>query len=290
MSTSTAVVNPNYISLTPMRVNFFGVDLGGTVSQVKIKKIIKMSDVMVDQYGKTPIDKVVSGYNYEVTLELAEVKFKDNWKVVFPSDSLIVVGGNKAVRSDMNIGDHLLTHAGLLTLHPLEASNSDVSTDYNFPKAASMQTSEIDYGPEKQSGLKVVFTIFPDLSASPPHFMTYGDPSIGSVSASAATPVAGANTGNGTVDTVAVFNGVTKNEIITLIALDGGASGNDFIVSGSVSGSLGYVHVGSVAGNVATFIPTAGSPQVINFKVHQGTIEFVANDSFTIATTPSNFS
>ncbi len=290
MSTSTATVNPNNISLTPQRVTFNGVDLGGTVASVKIKKDIKMSDIMVDQFGKTPIDKVVSGYAYEVTFELAEVKFKPNWKVVFPSDSLITSGPNQSVRSDMQIGDHLLAHSALLNLHPLEASNADVSTDYNFPKAASIQTSEIDYGPEKQSGLKVTMVIFPDLSASPPHFMTYGDPSIGSVSASAGSPTPGANTGNGTIDTVAVFNGVTKAETITILGLDGGGSGNDFVVSGSVSGALGYVHVAAASASQATFIPTAGSPQVINFKIHQGTIEFIAGDSFTIVTTPSNFS
>ena len=290
MTTSTATVNPNNISLTPQRVTFGGVDLGGTVSSVKIKKDIKMSDIMVDQFGKTPIDKVVSGYAYQVELELAEVKFKPNWKVVYPSDSLITSGPNQALRSDMNIGDHLLAHAQLLTLHPLEASNADVSTDYNFAKAASIQASEIDYGPEKQSGLKVTFVIFPDLTASPPHFMTYGDPGIGSVSASAGSPTPGSNTGNGTVDTVAVFNGITKAETITILALDSGGGGNDFFVSGSVSGALGYVHVSAASGSNSTFIPLAGSPQVINFKVHQGTIEFIAGDSFTIVTTPSNFS
>lgn len=288
MSTSTATVNPLNIPLSPMRVTFKGVDLGGTTGSVKFSKKIAMADIMVDQYGKTPIDKVVSGYAYSVKFTLAEVKYKPNWQVVFPSDVIVNSGPNSAVQSLMNIGDHLYAKSGLLLLHPLENANGDLSADYNFAKAASIQTSEVDYGPDKQTGLSVEIVIFPDLSQSPPKFFTYGDPTIGTINASAGSPTPGSNTGNGTIDTVAVFNGVTVAETITATCIDA-TTGNNFIVSGSVSGALGYVHVGATSGNSSNFVPTAGSPEVITFTIHQGSTQFAIGDSFTITTTPSNF-
>jgi hypothetical protein len=272
-----------------MRVTYNGVDLGGTTDSVTISKKIDMADVMVDQYGKTPIDKKVSGYAYSIKFTLAEVKNKANWKVVFPSDSLVTSGPNSAISADMNIGDSLYARAQLLVLHPLEATNGDLSEDYNFPKAASIQTSEVKYGPEKQTGLSVEIIVFPNLGVSPPHFFTYGDPSIGTTPASAAGPVAGSNTGNGTITNVAVFNGVTKTETITVLFLDGGGTGNNYIVTGSISGALGYGHVNSASSSTSNFVPNPANPQVITFTVTQGTVEFVANDSFTIATTASNF-
>lgn len=290
MSTSTATVNPANIPLTPMRVTFAGVDLGGTTGDVTFSKKISMADVMVDQYGKTPIDKVVSGYAYSIKFTLAEVKNKSNWKVVFPSDVLVTDGPSTAIVSNLNIGDHLYAKAQLLTLHPLENADGDLSNDYTFEKAASIQASEVKYGPDKQTGLAIEIVIFPNLNVTPARFCIYGDPNITMTSASAGSPTPGSNTGNGTIDTVAVFNGVTLSETITATCLDGGSAGTDFVVSGSVSGALGYVHVDHTSGSTGNFVPTTGSPQVITFTVHQGSTEFVAADSFTIVTTASNFS
>ncbi len=288
MSTSTANVNPLNIPLSPMRVNFMGVDLGGTVGDVTFSKKIEMADIMVDQFGKTPIDKVVSGYGYSVKFTIAEVKDKSNWKKVFPSDRLITSGPNTSIISDMNIGDHLYAQSGVLILHPLENADADLSQDYKFEKAASIQVSEVKYGPSKQTGLAIEIVIFPNLSITPARFMIHGDPSVGAVAASAAAAVAGSNTGNGTIGTIAVFSGVTKTETITVTCLDA-TSGNNFVVEGSISGALGYCHIAAAAASTVNFIPTAGSPMVITFTITQGSTQFAANDSFTIATTAANF-
>lgn len=283
MSLSTANVNPNNISLTPMRVKFNGVDLGGTADQVSVNIKYELSDIMVDQFGKSILDKKVSGMAYSVKLTLAEIKNIDNWKVAFPHAHEIVNGGTKSIYMDMQIGDSLLSHAAALILHPLENADADLSGDYKFFKAACMSATEVKYGPEKQAGLHVEFVIFPDTSVTPARYMVYGDPSNGIVHASAGSATAGSNTGNGTVDTIAVFDGFTKTETVTIKCV-GQTSGNDFYISGSVTGPMAEAHVASGSGNTVNVV----TPQ-ISFTIHQGSVQFAYNDSFTIATTGSNY-
>lgn len=287
MSVSTANVTPTNISLSPMQVNYNGVDLGGTAGGVDISIKYDMADIHVDQFGKSVIDKVVSGVEFHVKTTLAEIKNKDNWKVAFPS-AYEVTSSTKGVYFTMAVGDHLLSHAEQLVLHPLEAAASDHTTDYTFYKAVATEVSEVKYGPDKQVGLSVQFVILPDTSVSPAQYMYFGDTTVGRTAASAGAPAL-TGTGNGTIDTVAVTNGVTKTETITVKCV-GASSGNDFYVSGSLSGALGECHVAATSASSVNFTVQTGSLAVISFTLHQGTVQFAVNDSFTIATTASNYS
>jgi hypothetical protein len=289
MSNSNAQINVLNIPLSPMRVKFNSVDVGGTTGDVTLSIKMKMSPIKVDQLGDSEIDDVVSGLHYSIKFVLAEVKNKDNWKIAFPSMKEIVNGGLKAIYSDAAIGDHLYPKAQQLLLHPLENVDADLSEDYLFYKASAQNASEVKYGPSKQTGLSVEFKVYPDTGTLPARYMFHGDPSIGLVAAIAGSPVAGANTGNGTLDTVSVTSGITKTETITATCVGSSGSGSEFAVSGSVSGALGVVNLPAANGSQVTFLPAAGSPQVISFKLHQGTVQFVLNDSFTIPTTASNY-
>lgn len=88
------------------------------------------------------------------------------------SNDLVAIDWNSA------IGDGDQINAGELTLHPLSKADADVATDWTFPKACSSAESELSYGPEGQAKLKVVWTILPDTTATPPHFFRYGNTTI----------------------------------------------------------------------------------------------------------------
>lgn len=285
MSLSSATVTVSNTQITPARIKFNGVDLGGTKGGVSFIPKPEYADIVVDQYGKTPLDKKLSGYAMTCKFELAEVQLKDNWKVAFPSLKLVTSGPNKAIYSDLQIGDGLLSHASTLLIHPLDHSDSDLSGDITCYKAAAISTPELKFTPDNQIVLSVEMILFPDTSVSPPRMFFFGDPAVGTVAASAGSAVAGTNTGNGTVTSISTGT-ATKTETIT-ITCEGAPAANksNWYVSGSVSGPLGIVQItaGTVGGS-ATFTSNA-----INFTITDGTVDFVAGDSFTIATTGANY-
>lgn len=281
---STANVTPTDIILSPARLNFNGVDLGGTMGNVLVGVKLDLADITVDQYGKTVIDKKVSGHHYHVKTELAEAKNVDHWKVAFPSAKEIVNGGVKSMLFDMAIGDSLLSHAHPLIVHPLERADADKNGDFNIDLAVCLQAVEVKYDPSKQTGLAVEFGVLPNTGVSPARFFVYGDPTNGVVHASAAAAVAGGgNVGNGTIGTEVVFDAYTKTEVVTVLCV-GASTGNDFYVSGSVSGAIGEFHVAAANGSMHTFVSNQ-----ISFIFTQGTVQSAFNDSYTIATTASNF-
>ena len=174
---SNAVVTTSSMELTPMRVNFDGVDLGGTTGNVVISAKYMKANLVADQSGQTVRDRRVSGIEITVTTELTEVLNKDNWKVVFPHATLLPAG-TAAIEFSQNIGDSDLSNAQELILHPLSKADVDLTADYTFYKACASAESSITYGPTEQARLKIVWNILPDESAVPNKFFRYGDPAV----------------------------------------------------------------------------------------------------------------
>lgn len=277
MGTSNAVINPGNMELTPMRVNFKGVDLGGTLKNVSVKIETMKADIVSDQTGATVLDRRTYGLNISVVTELAEVQLKDNWKVVFPHARLVNQGGLKQMYFENSVGDGDLANAGVLILHPLSKLDSDLSEDIKCFKACADAKSELVYGPKDQVSLKITWNILLDTGVVPGRFLIYGDPTIGLVAAVAGTP-AYVGTGNGTMTGVVVVNGVTKTEVITATCIHAAANAGIFQISGSVSGPLGNATVG-----------VGFSSSVIGFTINDGTTDFIVGDAFTVATTASNY-
>lgn len=278
MSVSYATVTTQNMELSPMRVNFDGVDLGGTLDNVTVNVEFGKAEIKADQSGDTVRDRRVSGLNISVTTALAENRVKDNWKVVFPHAKLVDGGiAGKSMYFQAAIGDSDLANAKILILHPLSLADVDLSGDFKFFKACADAKSEIVYSPTEQTKINVVWNILPDDSVQPERFFIHGDPSIGLVAASAAAPVF-VGTGNGTMTGVTVFSGVTETETITAVLIHAVANGGIFQVSGSLSGPLGNATVG------VGFV----SP-VIAFTINDGATDFVLGDQFTVATTAANY-
>jgi hypothetical protein len=176
------------MELTPMRVKFKPpgasdfTDLGGTLENVTISIAIKKSNIVADQMGKTPLDSRVSAYELKVTTALAESLNQNFWKILFPHAALIAGTGTFAGKTafDFNsmIGDASLANAGYLNLHPLSLPDTVLDYDFNIFKACSTAESELVRGPETQDKLKIVWQVFPDMSASPAKFMRFGNPSL----------------------------------------------------------------------------------------------------------------
>lgn len=279
---SFATVLTQNMELTPCRVTFKGVDLGGTLDNVVIRPSFSKSEILADQSGKTVRDRRVSGLNIQVETSLAEVINKNLWKVVFPHAKLVTSGLNKIMYFENNVGNSDLSNAGILQLHPLSMPDANLSTDHKFFRACASAESEYTLSPTEQGKLKIVWNILPDDSVQPERFYVYGDPSVGVVAAVAAAPVY-VGTGNGTMTGIAANSGVTYTETITVRCVTAIANGGVFSVAGSLSGALGLATVG------VGFSPAAPDPMVISFTINDGATDFVVGDQFTIATTAANY-
>ena len=274
---SFATVSTSKMELTPMRVKFNGVDLGGTLGNVSVNVEFVKSEIKADQSGETVRDRRTSGLNISVVTELTQIKDKAKWKAVFPHADLVTDGfGNQMMFFKNIIGDSDLVRSFPLILHPLSLPDIDLSGDYKFYLACADAKSEVVYGPKDQTRLKITWNILPDDSVLPERFMIHGDPTIG-VTPAAFTGPTYVGTGTGTMGSIAVFNGVTKNETIVATLIDDSPV-KIFEVIGSVSGALGNARQG-----VAFISPVAA------FTIAAGGTAFVDGDAFTLTTTASNF-
>lgn len=280
MATSFSTMTPGYFELSPCRVTYGGVDLGGT-DKVSVKIEEKLAPLKADQLGDTVIDNKVSGFKVTIETALDEVQLKTNWKVVFPAHKLVSQGGNTMFYFDSQIGQSMVALAKPLILHPLSKINGDKSTDVYVWLATAMPSSNLDFSSSEQQKLKVTFDVYPDFTTQPPRFMLYGDPAVGLVSASAGSATAGTgNVGNGTVTSIAVTS-ATKTENITLQCVTAVTNGGVFNVMGSaLNQPYGLATVG---------ISFAAYGSEISFTVNDGAVDFAVGDSFTIATTAANY-
>lgn len=276
MAVSSANLTVANFQLTPMRVTYKGVDLGGTTGNVSVSIETKLSPIKADQLGDTDLDDVVSGMAIMVSFEIAEVKSMDRWKTVFPFFKQVGTGPT-AMYFDSQIGHKASDEAGVLILHPLELPDANLNADYKFYKCTAQAKSELVFGPTDQVKLKVEFKIYPDLSVYPARFLTYGDPTIGLVAATAGAP-AFSGTGNGTMTSVVAYSGQTATETITATCVTAVANGGVFNVNGSLSGALGLATVG------VNF-----NSSKISFIINDGATDFIVGDAFTVATTAANY-
>jgi len=175
---SYATVTTSNMELTPVRVNFNAVDLGGTLKNAVITAKYTKADIKADQLGTTVLDRRVSGLEISVTTEVVEIQNKDVWKVVFPHATEITSGAKKAIQFNSQVGDGDLSNSHQLILHPLSQPDATVDFDHTFFKACSNAESTITYGPTEQAALKIVWNVLPDTGVTPARFYRYGDTTI----------------------------------------------------------------------------------------------------------------
>jgi hypothetical protein len=262
---------------------FNGNDLGGTMKNVKISVTTKKAPMKIDQLGETEVDHVWSGFEVKIETVLAEIKNKATFKAALPS-GLKIAAGNGAMYFQSQIGQRDSDLAAVLLLHPLSQADGSLDFDHTFYKAVPEEVTEIVFGPTEQQGLKVVWKVLPDTGVVPARFWFHGDPANGLVAADSGSP-SYSGTGDGTISNVAVYNGFTKTETITIKCVGvPGSNQSNWVISGSVSGPLGELELAGGSGDHADFT----SP-VISFTITDGGTDFVIGDTWTIGTSAANY-
>lgn len=141
-------------------VEFDGVELGHTKGGVTVTYTPDIHDVTVDQYGSTPIEKIMVGQKLTATVPLAEATLQ-NLSVAIPTatadDDVLTIGGT--------VGDRLSDVAGVLVLHPV-ANDTDLSEDVIFYKAVVTSTVTMPYKIDEERVIEVEFEAMLDESKS----------------------------------------------------------------------------------------------------------------------------
>ena len=159
---SFATVLPSNMEISPCRVSFNAVDMGGTLGNVLVNFEYPKAEVKADQSGSLPIDRVVSGFLCTVVTQIAEVRDFDKLVEIFPGVRDTTVGPDRVLDFMNLVCTRDLTRAKVLKLHRLCDDDNDETNDLTFFLATPSESSAITLGPEEQSALEITWNIYPD--------------------------------------------------------------------------------------------------------------------------------
>ena len=152
------------VKLGVCKVLFDGVDLGYTKGGVEVNVKTETHKVMIDQFGKTPINEYVMGREVTVKCPLAETTLENMVKVM-PGATLVtdtLDTTKKVVNVPTGVGMNLLDIAKTLVLHPISKPDTDKSDDFTVFKAATAGQLQFAYQLENERIFSCEFNGYPD--------------------------------------------------------------------------------------------------------------------------------
>lgn len=142
-------------------VYFGDEDLGYTKGGVEVEVQTETKEVMVDQFGKSPIDEVIMGRTVTAKVPLAETTLENIVKIM-PGAKLVGTGTDKKVVVPNAVGTSLLKIAKELRFHPKGNADDDHSDDFIIPLAATAGGLQFSYQLENERIYNCTFKGYPD--------------------------------------------------------------------------------------------------------------------------------
>lgn len=112
----------------PCRITYKGIDLGHTLDGVELTVERHLADVIVDRYGDTPVDKVLTGSSAKAKFKLAQWQDR-TWDTALPEGQNIDTATLDQTGFGTDAGYSLRNDAGQLVIHPLKYAAGDLSHD-----------------------------------------------------------------------------------------------------------------------------------------------------------------
>lgn len=148
--------NISNVSMGAATLSWGGVDLGHTWGGATVTIDRKFVDLNVDQYGDTPVDKVLTGNELKVEITLAEPVVHKIAQAAPESLDIIGTLGEK-LPIGYDAGRNLRPFAKQLVLHPLDNVPTDLTDDVVIYLAVSGDPIALNYQFDKQRLFKVTF-------------------------------------------------------------------------------------------------------------------------------------
>lgn len=168
------------VQIGVQNLTFGGEDLGHTNGGCEFSYEPEYTDILVDLYGNTVVDKALTGEVVKVTVPLAEVTL-DKLKNAIPTGTL--VEDSASGKSKLNIGStagkRLSESAKELLLHPSWLAPTDKSFDIKLHKAVIVSELSLPYRKDEQTVYEVEFLALIDETQEEGGFLAViGDDSI----------------------------------------------------------------------------------------------------------------
>lgn len=157
---------------------------GGTTGGVTVTNTPTYTDCNLDEYGTSPIEKILSGEEASVSGTFG-VYDKDALELCLPMGTVYTQGANEAIGIGRNVGVKLTDHTFEMKIHPINtlgASGGDDETyladDYTFFKVANAGDLSDMFNTGEQKTLDFTFYVFHDSDRTMPNMYIIGDPDI----------------------------------------------------------------------------------------------------------------
>lgn len=148
----------------PCTIVFNGVNMGHTLDGVELTAEREFAETMVDRYGHTPIDKILTGNRLKLKFKLAQTEWAQ-WKMAIPETSSYDGSGtNDRADFGADAGASLRASAYPLVIHPLKNAATDFSDDVTIYRAVSTENVTLPLKIDEQRVLEITMEALVDES------------------------------------------------------------------------------------------------------------------------------
>lgn len=138
----------------PCRITFKGIDIGHTLDGVDLMIDRKMNPVLVDRYGESPVDYVITGTIAKVKFKLAQWQDR-TWDIAVPEGQNIDTPILDQTGFGTDAGYSLRGDAGQLVVHPLKYAVGDLSHDVTIYLAVNTNSVDLPFKVKDQLAVGV---------------------------------------------------------------------------------------------------------------------------------------
>ncbi|MDC3413960.1 hypothetical protein [Terrihalobacillus insolitus] len=151
------------VQIGVQKISFGGRDLGHTDGGCEFSYEPEYTDITVDLYGNTVVDKALTGEVVKVTVPLAETTL-DNLKEAIPTGTIVedATTGKKKLTIGSQAGKKLSALAKELLLHPSWLPDADKSLDIKLFKAVIVSEVALPFRKDEKTVYEVEFVALID--------------------------------------------------------------------------------------------------------------------------------
>ena len=152
-------------------VKLDGTDIGHTAGGVEVVYSPEYADIKVDQYGNTPVDKVLIGEKFLVKVPLAESILANLKRAIPPGTATPSDAAPTKITVGRSAGLSALTFAKRLVLHPIANAANNYADDVIIHKGVITNEISLGFKVDEQRVLNVEILALVDESKSDGNYL-----------------------------------------------------------------------------------------------------------------------